>query len=274
MGEVALVVDLSFVRGIWNRLQEDEVAALAAQLAYFFLLSLFPLLIFLVSLLPYLPISQSDIIHFIALFAPGETVDFINSGLQDILRKDSGLLSFSILATLWSASNGINAVVRAFNKAYRVEETRSFLAARLMSIILTLAMIFVFILALLLPVFGREIGERLFSQLGLWSEFIHIWNTFRWLGSFVVLFIVFWGLYWIAPNKRLRLASALPGTIFATGGWAAVSWGFSYYVGKFGQYTAIYGPIGVIIVLLLWFYLSAFIIVIGGEINAYFSEKK
>ncbi|WP_053361587.1 YihY/virulence factor BrkB family protein [Bacillus sp. FJAT-27251] len=268
------MVDLSFFRGIWRRIQEDEVPALAAQLAYFFLLSLFPLLIFLVSLLPYLPLSHHDIMHFIRDFAPGDTADFFNDNMENVLKRDGALLSFGILATLWSASNGINAVVRAFNKAFRVEETRSFITARLMSIVMTVAMIFVFILALLLPVFGREIGELIFSQLGMEREFLDTWNTMRWMVSLFVLFFVFTGLYWIAPNKRLKITSALPGAFFATGGWAAASWAFSFYVSKFGQYTVIYGPIGGVIVLLIWLYLSAFIIIIGGQINAYFSEKR
>jgi membrane protein len=268
------MVDLSFFRGIWHRLNEDEVPALAAQLAYFFLLSLFPLLIFLVSLLPYLPLSHNDIMHFIRDFAPGDTADFINKNVEEVLKRDGALLSFGILATLWSASNGINAVVRAFNKAYRVEETRSFFIARLMSIILTIAMIFVFILALLLPVFGRELGEFIFSHLGMKREFLDIWNTMRWMLSLFVLMFVFTGLYWIAPNRRLKITSALPGAFFATAGWAAASWAFSFYVSNFGQYTVIYGQIGGVIVLLIWLYLSAFIIIIGGEINAYFNERR
>ncbi|MFS0638039.1 YihY/virulence factor BrkB family protein [Mesobacillus foraminis] len=268
------MIDLTFFRGIWNRINEDDVPALAAQLAYFFLLSLFPLLIFLVSLLPYLPITKEDLITLLHDYAPGETAHFLSNSIEDVLRKDGALLSFGILATLWSASNGINAVVRAFNKAYRVKETRPFLLARLMSIILTIAMIFVFIVALLLPVFGREIGEFLFAQFGLKSEFLSFWNALRWFLSFFVLFTVFTGLYWIAPNKKLKCISALPGAVFSTLGWVVVSLGFSYYVSNFGQYAVIYGPIGGVIVLLIWLYLAGFITILGGEINAYFSSKK
>ncbi|MBT2758138.1 YihY/virulence factor BrkB family protein [Mesobacillus foraminis] len=268
------MIDLTFFRGIWNRINEDDVPALAAQLAYFFLLSLFPLLIFLVSLLPYLPITKEDLITLLHDYAPGETAHFLSNSIEDVLRKDGALLSFGILATLWSASNGINAVVRAFNKAYRVKETRPFLLARLMSIILTIAMIFVFIVALLLPVFGREIGEFLFAQFGLKSEFLSFWNALRWFLSFFVLFTVFTGLYWIAPNKKLKCISALPGAVFSTLGWVIVSLGFSYYVSNFGQYAVIYGPIGGVIVLLIWLYLAGFITILGGEINAYFASKK
>ena len=266
------MVDVSFFRRIWTRIHEDEVPALAAQLAYFLLLSLFPLLIFLVSLLPYLPITQHDIIAFIQDHTPVEQAGLINASVEEVLNKNNTIVSFSVLATLWSASNGINAIVRAFNKAYRVENTRT-IVARLKAIVLTLAMIFVFILALLLPVFGREIGVFLFAQFGLRSEFLSIWEAMRWLISFLVLFIVFTGLYWIAPNVKMKCRSALPGAIIATLGWVAVSWGFSFYVGNFAQYTVVYGQIGGVIALLIWLYLAAFIIIIGGEINAYFKEQ-
>jgi len=267
------MVDVSFFRRILHRIHEDDVAALAAQLAYFLLLSMFPLLIFLVSLLPYLPITNQDIITFIQEHTPVEQSGIINVSVEEVLSKNNTILSFSILATLWSASNGINAIVRAFNKAYRVEQERS-LKVRFKSIFLTLAMIFVFVMALLLPVFGKEIGEFLFSQFGLRAEFLSVWEALRWLISFFVLFLVFTCLYWIAPNIKMKCRHALPGAIVATIGWVVVSWGFSFYVSNFAQYTVIYGQIGGVIVLLLWLYLAAFTIIIGGEINAYFNEQK
>ncbi|WP_174732816.1 YihY/virulence factor BrkB family protein [Mesobacillus harenae] len=267
------MVDLSFFRHIWQRIQTDDIPALAAQLAYFFLLSLFPLLLFLFTLVAYLPISEADLLQIIRDYAPGETMAFIENSLSDIMKSGGKVLSFGFVATLWSASNGMNAVIIAFNKAYRVKETRSFIVARGMSVVMTVAMIFVFIIALLLPVFGREIGLFLFSHFGLSDEFLKTWNTLRWLISVIILFIVFTGLYWITPNKKLTCTSALPGAIFATIGWILSSLAFSYYVSNFAHFTDTYGSIGVIIVLMLWLYISGFIIIVGGTINAYFSDK-
>jgi membrane protein len=269
------VLNLSILFNIWNRIEEDDVSGLASQLAYFFLLSLFPLLIVVVTLLPYLPISEVDLLGVIRDFAPGESVNLIESNLNEIMANQNGkLLSFGIIGTLWSASNGINAIVRAFNKAYDVKESRHFIVARGMSIVFTFAMIFVFILALLLPVFGREIGLFLFSEFGLSNEFLAIWNTIRWLVSSIILFIVFTVLYWMAPNKKIKCISVIRGAIFSTVGWILTSLAFSFYVGNFGNYSATYGSIGAIIVLMIWFYLSGFIIILGGEINAYYSRKE
>lgn len=265
----------SLIRMLINRINEDDLSGLSAQLAYYFLLSLFPLLIVLFTLIPYIPISQEDMLGMIRKFAPVETSQFIEKTIKEIMsHRSGGLLSFGIIGTIWSASNGINAIVRAFNKAYNVAESRSFLVARGMAILLTLAMIFVFLLALILPVFGRQIGVFIFSQFGYTDQFIKLWNTLSIALSALILFVVFTGLYWIAPNVKLRCRSAFPGAAFATFGWMISSLGFSFYVANFSNYSLTYGSIGAIIVLMIWLYISAFIMILGGEINAFYSEKK
>jgi membrane protein len=260
---------------LWKRIGEDDILGLAAQIAYFLLLSLFPLLIFLVTLIPYLPITQEQMLGVVADFAPGETMSFIETNLNEIISHQNGtLLSFGIIATVWSASNGLNAIIRALNKAYDVKESRSFIVARGMSILFTFAMIFVFVIALLLPVFGKHIGLFLFTKLGLSSQFLAFWNMVRWLLSALIIFIVFLVLYWIAPNKRFKCIDAVPGAVFSTISWLIVSSGFSFYVSNFGNYSAMYGSIGAVIVMMIWFYLSGIIILIGGEVNALSSFLK
>jgi membrane protein len=261
-------------KNLFQRISKNDIAGLAAQIAYYFLLSLFPLLIFVFSLLPYLPVDQGDLLGVIGDFAPGETMKMIEENLSEIMsNRHGGLLSISIIATIWSASNGMNAIVKSLNRAYDVDETRSFIVIRLMSIVLTLGMIVVFVVALLLPVFGKQIGLFLFSQFGYSEQFMAIWNGIRWAISPLILFIVFVGLYYFAPSKKIRCLSAIPGAVFATVGWVLASLAFSFYVGSFGNYSATYGSIGGIIVLMIWFYLTGIIIMIGGEINALATEK-
>ena len=163
----------SLLKLLWHRIEEDDIPGLSAQLAYFFLLSLFPLLIFIFTLLPYLHIPYHDILGSIREFAPPQTMELIEKNVNYVMNnRNGGLLSIGIIGTIWSASNGIHALVRAFNKAYNVKESRSFIVSRGMAILLTLGMIFVFIVAVLLPIFGREIGVFLFSYLGFKSEFL------------------------------------------------------------------------------------------------------
>ncbi|WHY01681.1 YihY/virulence factor BrkB family protein [Neobacillus sp. DY30] len=272
--EKAVNVRKSLLRLLWHRIEEDDIPGLSAQLAYFFLLSLFPLLIFIFTLLPYLPIPYPDILGSIREFAPPQTMDLIEKNVNHVMNnRNGGLLSFGVIGTIWSASNGIHALVRAFNKAYNVEESRSFIVARGTAILLTMGMIVVFIVALLLPIFGREIGVFLFSYLGFKLEFLRIWETLRLVVSALILFLIFTGLYWIAPNVKLRCRSAFPGAGFATVGWILSSYALSFYVSNFNNFSLTYGSIGAIIVLLIWLYISGFIMILGGEINAFYSEK-
>lgn len=264
----------SLIKLLWHRIEEDDLNGLSAQLAYFFLLSLFPLLIVVFTLIPYIPIPHPDMLGMIKGFAPADTMKLIEKNVNDVIsHRNGGLLSFGIIGTIWSASNGINAIVRAFNKAYNVKESRSFIVSRGMAILLTFGMIFVFILAIIIPIFGKEIGVFLFSQLGYTSQFLKLWNMISWLVSAIILFLIFTVLYWIAPNVKLRCKSAFPGAAFATVGWIISSLGLSVYVGKISNYSLTYGSIGTIIVLMIWLYISAFIIILGGEINAFYSEK-
>ncbi len=264
---------IDFGKEMARRISDNDVTGFAAQLSYFFLLSLFPMLIFLFTLLPYTPLTQQDIFHLIKDFAPAETYTMIKRTISGIMdNRSSGLLSVGVIATLWAASKGMNSLMKSLNRAYDVEEKRSFIVSRGLSILLTIAMIFVFILALLLPVFGKQLGLFIFSSLGFSGEFLKIWSVIRWVLTPVILFLVFLAVYYLAPSVKVRFATAVPGSIFASIGWIVVSLGFSFYVSNFGNYTAMYGSIGTIIVLMLWFYFSAIIIMIGGEINSYFTD--
>ncbi|MED1202249.1 YihY/virulence factor BrkB family protein [Heyndrickxia acidicola] len=264
----------SFLKKLYERISYNDVSSLSATLAYFFLLSLFPALIFMVALLAYLPISTEQLLNTVKDFAPGDTLQLIETNLKQILsQRQGGLISIGIIASIWSASNGIIAVIKALNRAYEVDETRSFIVVRGTSIILTLGMIIVFIVALGLPVFGKQIGMYIFSMFGLSNAFLTVWNGLRWVLSPVVLFAVFTGLYYFAPNIKMKCRTVIPGAIIAAVGWIIVSLGFSFYVNNFSNYSATYGSITGIIILMLWLYFSGAIIIVGGEINALLSKN-
>jgi membrane protein len=266
---------MDFIKELTMRFIQHEGPNKAAELSYYFLLSLFPFLIFLLSFTAYLPISPNDVLGMIEQYAPGDVSSMLESNIKDILNnRNGGLLSFGIIAALWSASNGLNAIVRSFNVAYEVEENRSFLIVRLTSILLTVAMVITILIALLLPVFGREIGLVVSDFIGASSTFLTAWDALRYFISITILLIIFTALYFFAPNKRLHLTYVIPGAVIATVGWIVVSTLFSYYVSSFSNYSATYGSIGGIIVLMTWLYLSGMMILIGGEINALIFKRK
>lgn len=264
-----------FIKAVMRRFTDADTPGLGAQLAYYFLLSLFPLLIFALALLPYLDITQAQLLDMFREFAPGDAMSLIETTVSEVATGESaGLLSIGILGTLWSASNGMNAIMKAFNNAYEVEETRSFIIARGMAVVWTIVMVLIFVVALLLPIFGQQIGELIFSWFGLSDTFLTIWTVLRFAITPFVLFVAFVGLYAFVPNVKIRFISVIPGAVFAALGWLLTSSLFSFYVGNFGNYSASYGSIGGIIVLMIWLYLSGIIILVGAQVNATMAAKR
>lgn len=273
MARINLRKSIVFGQMLFKRTMEHDVSGMAAQLAFFFLLSVFPLLIFLFTLVPFFPITEDYIITYLSEYVPEEPMLIITSQLDRIMTSSGTLLSVGLIGTLWTASNALNGITKAFNVAYDIIDTRKYFFTRLLSMVLTIGMIFVFILALLLPVFGKQIGIHIFSYFGISEAFWDIWNTIRWVLSTLVLFLMFLILYRVFPSVKLKRRMVLPGALFATVGWNVGSFGFSFYVNNFGNYSNTYGSLGGIIILMLWFYMLAFVIILGGEINAMGSEK-
>jgi membrane protein len=263
-----------FLKELLVRIKKVDVTGLASQLAFFFLLSMFPLLIFTMTLLPYLNFNQAEVFLLIRDYAPESVALLIEDTLKEILNiRNGSLLSIGALATVWSASKGMNALTKALNRSYFMEESRSFIVARGMSVVFTVMLIAVLIVALVLPVFGQQIGVLVFSYLGLEEGFITMWGSLRWVLPPVLIFFVFSLIYWLVPNLKIHFISVLPGALFASVGWILTSLGFSYYVNNFGNYSGTYGSIGAIIVLMMWLYFSAIILMLGGQLNAVAFER-
>ncbi len=264
-----------FIRAMIERVQYVRATELAAQLAFYFLLSLFPFLIFVVSLLPIIGFKGQEFIELIRPYIPEEGMKIVDENLASIFAStNKGLLSFGIIAAIWSASNAINGIIRGLNHAYEIHETRPFFVSRFLAILLTLGMILVIVVALVLPVFGKLIGEFIFVHLGLTESFLVVWEAIRWLLSFVIISFVMTFLYYIGPNKSLKFRDVSIGGFAATAGWLVASYAFSFYVSNFGNYSAAYGSLGGVIVLMLWFYVSAFIILLGGITNVVLHQEQ
>ncbi|MEF2097199.1 YihY/virulence factor BrkB family protein [Bacillus sp. CFBP9009] len=260
---------IKFSKKLIKEIKEDRVTGLAAEQAYYYLLALFPLLILLLSLLPYLNIDIQTALDTIKTFMPAETMEVIEKNIINILsERNGGLLTFGFLGTIWSASNGMNAFIHSMNIAYDVEETRNFIKARFISIVLTLGLVVAFIVMLGLPVFGKVIIDLLQQVIPIPEETQILFSLLRWVIAVVVISLVLTFLYRFAPNKSFPFKHVIPGAVTATVLWLGISLGFSFYVSNFANYSSTYGSLGGVIILMLWLYLSGLIFVIGGEINA------
>ncbi|MFE5320494.1 YihY/virulence factor BrkB family protein [Paenibacillus sp. NPDC056579] len=259
----------TLIHNLACRFQDDDVPALAAQLTYYLVLSFFPFLIFLVALLSFTDFSADEALERLSLILP----DMSNKTLSDVFHeieetRSSSLVSIGLIATLWSASNGINAVIKGINKAYDQEEDRPFWKVRLFSLGTTIVLAAAILLSFVMLVFGRKIGEWLYHTARLPGDFSNIWAWAQYTVPLAVIWTMFCLIYSFLPNVRLRFREVIPGAVFATVGWIAASLLFSFYVNHFDSYTKTYGSIGGIIVLLIWLYLSSMIILLGGELNA------
>ncbi len=256
-------------------MKENEVPALAAQLSYYLILAFFPFLIFLVTLAGYTPLTGEEVLSDLSVLLPENTYRTVIEIVREISVMRSGtLLSFSMLAALWIASNGMYAVIRGINKAYGCRESRPFWKVRSIALLYTAGLALLIILTFVTLVFGKILARYLFITTGYRMLFNPVWKTVRVAFPIVSLMLVFSALYHILPDKRLSFRGVLPGTAVATVLWIAISLGFSFYVNSFNSFSRMYGSIGGIMVLLVWLYWSSVIILLGGEINAVLSRKE
>jgi membrane protein len=269
---------------VWARVEEDEVFNRSAQLSYYFLLALFPLLLFLITLFGYFTGAgtrlHNQLISYLSNVMPSAAVQLVVATIAEVTHaRGGGKLSFGLLAALWAASSGMNAIAQALNAAYDVSETRAWWKVRLLSIALTVALAILIISALLIVLYGGRVGHFLAAQIHLGRAFTMTWKILQWPISLAFVFIGFSLIYRYAPNAGARshgkhLPSAdsrrrwlSPGVVIAVVVWLLVSLGFRLYLHFFNSYSATYGSLGALIIMMLWFYLTGAAILLGGEIN-------
>lgn len=265
--------DSNFFSYLVYRIGKDDASGLAAQMTYHFVLAMFPMLIFLLTLLPAFNIDQSRITDMLSS-APSETSSIIKSVIGDVTKNSSGgLLSVGLILAIWSASNGMTAIMNSFNVAYDVEDSRNGILLKLLSVVFTIVMGFVFLIAMALPTLGSAISHYLFGPLGLDSQIKWIFTLLRVVLPLIIILLLFIVLYSVAPNVKTKFRSVLPGAIFTSVIWLLGSFAFGWYISNFGNYSKTYGSIAGIIILLIWLYLTSFIIIIGAEINAIIHQR-
>lgn len=259
---------------IW-RLQHVDISSLGAQLAYFFLLSFFPMMIFFLGVVPYLQLNPNNVYQLMQEVMPDTIFRMVKQVLEPILtQQNSNILSLGALGTLWSASNGVNALMGALNQAYNLDTKMTF-QDRFWSVAFTLLFLGLMVVALALPIFG---GLMLAFVRQYWdiSEAIGVaWTLLRWLVPPVLIFSLLTVIYWVVPKTtpRLQINRVFSGAAVASIAWVLLTYGFSTYISHFGNYSATYGSIGGVIVLMLWLYFTGIILIVGGIINATFQRR-
>ena len=253
----------------WDETLEDNLLGRAAELAYYFLLALFPMLIFLTSLVGFIEGAQANIFSAMARVVPGEAMRLVDETIRDVVSKRSGgLLSFGVLAALWAGSGGVSAVMETLTATYDVKEGRSYWKLRLLAILITVLLAVLLVGGVILIMFGDKLSVQLAERLGLGPAFKVFWGAVDYLLGLALLFSALEVIYFFGPNVKQDWRWITPGAVFAVALMIVASILFSLYL-RFGpSYSATYGGLGAVIVLLLWLYLMALIVLVGSEINA------
>lgn len=264
-----------FVKEMFYRVMYDEISLLSANLSYYFILSLFPMLIVALALTPYFKIDQQFLLEKIQSYAPGDLGDYLFDMISEVLNnKNNTIITVGIVFTLWSASSGIYGIIIAFNNAFRVRDGRIWIVTKLISVILTALFLVGMFVALALIVFGKQLTYILFHKFNLDEGYYNLWSVLNYSLPLLFIFLIFVFLYTMGPNLKLKAISILPGALFATLSWTIVSRLFGYYIDHFSSYIKTYGTIGAFMAFVLWLYITGYILIIGAEINAIFHNYK
>lgn len=264
-----------FLDALIRQYNENRVSYASGSIAYFFTLSLFPFIMFLNSLLGLLNLNSETLIYFISPFFPPEVVSLAVSYNDYIANISSGfVLTFSILISIYSASRGVNAINITINSIYRVKKQRDPIREFILSIVFTIAVGLLALLMIAAIAAGGRLFEQIYLAFHLPTGSVLVLKYSVIFLAFVVMFLVFSLLYVIAPYRKMKFRQVLAGSLFSTAGVAAISIGVSIYVGLSSRFSLLYGSIGAIIVLMLWFYLFGNIISIGALLNHLIEQIK
>ena len=270
------IASWQFVKDLYSEINDDNVFNGAAALGYYLTLAIFPALILIMSIIPYLPIDQVDeaIMDLLGQALPPEAYEMVEEVVVEVTReRRGGLLSFGILGTLWAASTGMYAIMQQLNITYAVKEERSFVRGRATALALSILFGLLIIGAFSLIVLGGYIQEWLGTQLGFSSLLILLFVAFRWIIVILALLLGFAMIYRFAPNVEQKFAFITPGSILGVLMLIVASLGFAIYTANFGDYNATYGSIGAMIILMLWLYIAGLVILVGSEINVLVEDR-
>jgi membrane protein len=258
-------------RRLWREFQRDELLGRGAQLAYYFLLALFPALIFLTALMGLFPLQNAmpELMSYLENVLPGDALSLVQKYLEQVVSgSGGGLLSLGFLGALWASSSGVTAIIESLNTVYGAQETRPFWKVRLLAILLTFALAGFIIISITLILYGEHIGAWIADFVGLGWLFELAWVILQWPVAVGLMLFALAAMYYFCPDVEQDWRWVTPGSLLAVLMWLLVSLGFKMYVEHFGDYNKVYGSIAGVIVLMLWLYWSGITFLLGGELNA------
>jgi membrane protein len=265
----------SFAKNLISNVWLDNIFDISAELAFWSILSLFPFMIFLLTLVGYLPVVglEQELMSFIQKALPTASAQLVEQTIHEVVGKQHGwLLVLSVLGALWWSSSGVSATITALNRAYDVEETRPMWKAKVLSIAITVGAAVFIIVATGALLVGPDLAEKLFNYWDVGHQFAVVWSWMRWPIIVVAMMAMLALIYYFLPNIHQKFRIISPGAISTVALFLFATWLFNLYVAHFGSYAMMYGALGSVVILMMWTYILCSIVVIGGEINALFDK--
>jgi membrane protein len=252
-----------------KRMNEKNLGTNAAATAFFLFLSLIPMLILLVAILPYTPLTEGNLMVALTEITPEAMHPLIVSMVSDVYNRTAGILSIAALVTLWSAGKGIMALMRGLNAINGVEETRPAIVLRLIATAYTVVILAVMILSLFVMVFGNVLISMIVQHAPYLGALVTFFLNFRYLILFAFFSFGLALIYAYIPGARTKLWMQLPGAVLAAWSWSLTSFAFSIYIDEFNGFS-MYGSLTTIVMILMWLYIGIFVIFLGAYVNKYF----
>ena len=252
---------------------EDHVGAYAAQSAYFFMLCMIPIILLLITMVQYTPVTKADVMTAVIQVFPTSVDSMITSIVNQVYNQSSGIIPITVVVALWSAGKGVLAMTSGLNCVYKCNETRNYIFLRIRATIYTVMFILVIIFLLVLSVFGNTLNIFIAAHVPILKNLADTLIAMRTIITPIVLMIFCLLIYKFLPNRKDKLREQLPGAVFAAIGWMIVSWIFSVYVDIFKGFSDMYGSLTTIVLIMLWMYFCMYCILLGGELNMMMYDK-
>ena len=272
---------VKYPKHVMTAVIDNDFSGMAAEMGFMLMLGIFPAMLFLMAIFGWMGNKSfmNPVLLFLSSVIPDDSMNLIHTVLNEVMIFSKGglIATVGIIVTLFLTSNAVAVVLKGLNRAYKVEETRSFVYTRLLSIIMVFVNTFMLFLSINLIIFGKVIIAFLVNYVGISHAFAVTLLTLRWPVAFLALYIMALINYYILPDlkgdEKLKRKSTLPGTLFFCTFWLVGSWGFSIYVNNLHTYNRVYGTIGAFAMLMVWLYYTSLLLLIGGEINSQVYNK-
>ena len=262
------------LRRTWRQMQDDDILGRASELAFNFVIAVFPALLVLLALFSIFASHASglreQLFDMLPRLVPAQAADLIAKTVQEVTSTGAGgKLTFGLVFSLWAAAGGMSSMMSALNAAYDVKERRPWWRAKLIAVGLTLVVVALILIALTIVLFGNQIAGWVGARFGIHEGVVLMWRILQWPVAFLIMTVTFAIVYYYGPDvKEQHWYWITPGSLLGVLLWLATSFGFRVYLNYFNSYSQTYGSLGAVIILMMWFYVTALGFLVGGEINS------